>query len=124
MHFKQFSKDMKDAKESGKASSGRTRSITDEISLLYEVKDIRDELNLVRRVFEAQAGVLEKFSRLFWPGLQEQSKRCREGFLEDCGIKALIDRATRLDEDAKKTLEAVSYNILHTCLPFTIRLNQ
>ncbi|KAI1153058.1 hypothetical protein F4825DRAFT_283176 [Nemania diffusa] len=109
VHFKQFSKDMKDAKESGKASSGRTRSITDEISLLYEVKDIRDELNLVRRVFEAQAGVLEKFSRLFWPGLQEQSKRCREGFLEDCGIKALIDRATRLDEDAKKTLEALDY---------------
>ncbi|KAJ8127429.1 hypothetical protein O1611_g6207 [Lasiodiplodia mahajangana] len=127
VHFKKFSDKMKeemkstkekrkdanektkDEKEGGKRSSGRGRSITDEISLLYEVKDVRDELNLVRRVFEAQAGVLEKFSRLFWPGFEEQSKRCRESFLEDCGIKALIDRATRLDADAEKTLEALDY---------------
>ncbi|KAI0097622.1 hypothetical protein GGR51DRAFT_566344 [Nemania sp. FL0031] len=109
VRFKQFSKHMEDAKERGKRSSSKDRSITDEIRLLYEVKDVRDELNLVRRVFEAQAGVLEKFSRLFWPGFQDQSKRCRESFLEDCGIKELIDRATRLDEDAKKTLEALDY---------------
>ncbi|KAI3331691.1 hypothetical protein HD806DRAFT_478063 [Xylariaceae sp. AK1471] len=109
MSFKNFSSYMKDPPKGRKTSFNISRSITEEIRLLYEVKDVRDELNLLRRVFEAQAGVLEQFTRLFWPGLQEQSRRCREGFLEDCATKGLIDRTTRLDEEAKKTLEALDY---------------
>jgi hypothetical protein len=96
-------------KEKKKKNRPENRNVTDEIRQLYEIKDICDELSLLRRVFEAQYGVLENLSRLFWPGLKDQSKRCRESFLEDCNTKGLIDRTEHLDENARKTLEGVSH---------------
>jgi len=110
--------DIKEKRKKRKKSHPMGRTITDEISLLYEIKDIRDELSLLRRIFEAQYGVLENFSRLFWPGQKDQSRRCREGFLEDCDTKGLIDRTIHLDEDAKKPIEGVSHANMLIIPPF------
>ncbi len=82
-------------------------SITAEIRMIYELKDIRDEIHLIRRVFEVQGEVLEKISRLFWPGTNEETKQYRNDFLEHCGTKTLINRSIRLDESACRTLEGV-----------------
>ncbi|RYP66576.1 hypothetical protein DL771_007729 [Monosporascus sp. 5C6A] len=108
--FKAFEKQVGDRAKTDKTRSpSASQSIHNEIRLLYEVRDIRDELNLLRRVFEAQYDVVEKFTRLFWPGSQEESRCCRESFLEDCSIKSLIERTTRLDQDTKETLNALDY---------------
>lgn len=42
-------------------------SIDKEISYLYDVKDVRDEVHLLRLVFESQAKVANEFSKIFWP---------------------------------------------------------
>ena len=84
-----------------------TDKIADEIRLIYQVKDIRDELHLIARVFKNQAEVVEKFSSLFWLRINNENDQYREQFLDDCGIKGLIERVEKLDEDANRTLQAV-----------------
>lgn len=83
------------------------KSITNEIRLLYELKDIRDEIHLIRRIFEVQSDVLEKLTRLLWPGAADKAKQRRNDYLERCGTKALINRTIRLDESAGRTLGGV-----------------
>lgn len=82
----------------------------------YRVRDIRDELHLLRQVFETQAKVVADFAAIFWPsstpGSQKQghiaSKDLRESFIRDCGLQSLIQRVRRMESDASTTLEGVS----------------
>ncbi|KAI0968177.1 hypothetical protein F4678DRAFT_443552 [Xylaria arbuscula] len=101
VHFEQFKDGMR------RRDRKKNQNITPEINLLYEVKDIRDELKLLKRIFVAQYRVLSNFTRLFWPGDQTR----RDGFLEDCAVKAVIDRTDLLDENAKSTLDDLDYLI-------------
>jgi hypothetical protein len=88
------------------------KSIDKEIELIYEVKDICDELHLILRVFGNQHNILDKFSNIFWPGASDKNKKYREQFMQDCGIEALIKRTEKLGVEAQRTLDAVSSPIL------------
>ncbi|KAF4977976.1 hypothetical protein FDECE_18288 [Fusarium decemcellulare] len=75
------------------------------------VKDIRDELRLIRKVFEQQLEVVKDFFKIH-PTLQDKtSEDCsstesfRETFVRDCGLDTLIQRVKHMDEDAAATLE-------------------
>ncbi|KAI1660907.1 hypothetical protein F4813DRAFT_386316 [Daldinia decipiens] len=82
----------------------------------YSVRDIRDELHLLRQVFETQAKVVADFAAIFWPsstsGNQKQgniaSRDLRESFIRDCGLQSLIHRVRRMESDASTTLEGLS----------------
>lgn len=88
--------------------TGGPGAIEEEVKLIYEVKDICDELHLISRVVDSQNDVLTKFSNLFWPGTFEGAEKYRRQFMHDCGIEALVERVHRLKENAKRTLDAVS----------------
>ncbi|KAI1243892.1 hypothetical protein MGN70_013759 [Eutypa lata] len=80
------------------------------------VKDIRDELRLLRQVFETQLKVVEDFAEAFWPSkhvrklTQEKGPETvlRESFIHDSGLASLMRRVTRMDEEASTTLEGLS----------------
>lgn len=97
--FKRFQQSLTD--------KGLAESIDTEITLMYEVKDICDELHLVIRVFQNQRNVLESFANIFWSGSSGTAKKCREQFIQDCGVIALIQRTERLADDAKRVLDSV-----------------
>ncbi|TRX93664.1 hypothetical protein FHL15_005340 [Xylaria flabelliformis] len=99
IRFKQFKQYMEER------NRRKSPDIAAEIKLLYEVKDIRDELHLLKRIFEAQSRVLSEFTRLFWPGDQTR----RDSFLDDCAVQGLIDRTNLLDDDARRTLDSLNY---------------
>ncbi len=101
--FKAF----RDQIQERKTNRENVKSITDEIKLIYELKDIRDEIHLIRRVLEVQADVLDQLARLFWPGTTEEAKQSREDYLEHCGTKSLVNRTNRLDESALRILDGV-----------------
>jgi hypothetical protein len=85
-------------------------AIGEEVELVYEVKDICDELHLIIRVLENQRDVLTEFADLFWPSrghTSETAKKHREAFLRHTGIHSLLDRAIRLKENAQRTLSSV-----------------
>ncbi|KAI5925056.1 hypothetical protein F4810DRAFT_708862 [Camillea tinctor] len=95
--------------DDGTAAAETPRTIDEEIRWIYEIKDIRDELHLLHRIFEAQAQVVDKFAKLFWPGFAQANTQLRAQFVEDCAVAALMERTGKLDEDAKRTLEALDY---------------
>ncbi|KAI0111468.1 hypothetical protein F4814DRAFT_422564 [Daldinia grandis] len=92
------------------------RFIQDAAHCTYRVRDIRDELHLLRQVFETQAKVVVDFAAIFWPsstsGNQKQgnfaSKDLRESFVRDCGLQSLIQRVRRMESDASTILEGLS----------------
>ncbi|KAL7619503.1 hypothetical protein AAE478_010043 [Parahypoxylon ruwenzoriense] len=89
-------------------SKENTSSIKEEISWIREVKDIQDELHLIRRVFEKQSEVLTKFSKLFWPNSTKNNNQYRTQFVDDCGVKALIQRVNLIVRDTIRTLDALN----------------
>ncbi|KAI5461704.1 hypothetical protein BGZ63DRAFT_356200 [Mariannaea sp. PMI_226] len=107
--FKGFLNQIESREQRKRFDRKAAKSIAKEIRLIYEIRDIRDEVHLLRRVFEAQLDVLEKFTRIFWPGTGDNAKQLRIDYLEACGTKALIDRTTRLDDDASRTLQELDY---------------
>lgn len=91
-------------------------SVNKEIELLYEVKDIHDELQLLHRIFESQREVLVDFSNLFWHGQHAEAIRdARALFIEDSKICSTMKRVNRLDEDTQRT---------HTSTDFLIQTKQ
>ncbi|KAI1638377.1 hypothetical protein F4809DRAFT_639677 [Biscogniauxia mediterranea] len=96
------------AADAATAEAEASRAIDEEIRWIYEIKDIRDELHLLHRIFETQAKVVDKFAKLFWPGFARANAQLREQFVDDCAVRALMERTNKLDEDAKRTLKAVS----------------
>lgn len=101
--FKRFKKSIEE-----KCHTRDPGAIEEEVKLIYEVKDICDELHLIGRVLGNQYDVLTKFSNLFWPGTHEVAEKRRGQFIHDCGIEPLVNRAQSLKENAQRTLEAVS----------------
>lgn len=93
-----------------------TMLIQDAANRTYYVKDIRDELRLLRQVFEMQSNVVTDFAEIFWPkstvtGGQKQDRVAandlRDSFVRDCGLQSLIQRVKRMESDASTTLEGV-----------------
>jgi hypothetical protein len=80
--------------------AGDIFDISEEIRLLREVKDIRDELNILRNLFGQQKRVVESYCLLTRPKLE------RSHFLD--GIQSHVDAVEVMDEDAKKQYKSVS----------------
>jgi Mg2+ and Co2+ transporter CorA len=118
--FKFFREQIKNREKQKVFNRDAVKSITDEIRLIYELKDIRDEIHLIRRVFDSQADVLQRFARLIWPGTSDAAKQSRHDYLEECGTRALITRTNRLDENARRTLEGVGCEPLHRPNPLIL----
>ena len=80
------------------------------------VKDIRNELRLLRRVFEDQIKVTLDFAEAFWPSKssrissqeKDSRKRLRDSFIHDSGLELLTKRVKQMEQDASTTLEGVS----------------
>lgn len=80
------------------------------------VKDIRNELRLLRRVFEDQQKVTSDFAEAFWPSKssrissqeKDSRKRLRDSFIHDSGLELLTKRVKQMEQDASTTLEGVS----------------
>lgn len=105
--FKQFKSSIQDKARTAQDLG----AIGEEVDLIYEVKDICDELHLIIRVLENQYHVLTEFADLFWPNRGshfETAQKHREEFLRHSGIQSLLDRAKRLKENAERTLNSVS----------------
>lgn len=73
--------------------------ISQEIKLLREVKDIRDELNILRNLFGQQKRVVESYYQLARP------EKDLANFLD--GIQSHIDVVEVMDEDAKRPYKSV-----------------
>ena len=82
----------------------------------WRVKDIRDELRLLRQLFEKQLAVIEELAEGFWPVkipaegemVDDARKSRRENFIRDTGLESFIQRVDHMDQDASTTLEGVS----------------
>ncbi|KAL2671523.1 hypothetical protein Neosp_014113 [[Neocosmospora] mangrovei] len=82
----------------------------------WRVKDIRDELRLLRQLFETQLKVIKDVAEILWPSrlpgqptlTKDTRKVLRESFVHDTGLETLIQRTQRMDRDASTTLEGLS----------------
>ncbi|EJT76862.1 hypothetical protein GGTG_06776 [Gaeumannomyces tritici R3-111a-1] len=88
--------------------SNEKESITEETKLIREIKDIHDELQMLGRVLEDQANMVERFARLFWPDA-EKDEKMRQQFTDYCGIQNLRARTVRMDGNAHQTLQDLYY---------------
>lgn len=83
--------------------------ISQEIELLKEIKDIRDELNILRNLFNQQKVVLDKFCALIPPASRHIRRAKPEN--QRSNLKDAIQRHTRyvadLDRDARRPYTAV-----------------
>ncbi|RGP59555.1 hypothetical protein FSPOR_11237, partial [Fusarium sporotrichioides] len=122
------------------------QTISDAAHSTWQLKDIRDELRLLQRLSETQLEVVRKVAEILWPIKlpgnpslsKEDRKTLRANFVRDLGLETLIQRVTRLNQDAYTTLggfstiiqamqaeaslkEAESARFMnHIILPFTI----
>ncbi|KAL8380160.1 hypothetical protein RB599_009565 [Gaeumannomyces hyphopodioides] len=90
------------------SSSNEKETIFEETKLIREIKDIRDELQMLGRVFKDQAKIVERFAQLFWPDT-EKDKKIRQQFTDYCGVQNLKARTTRLDNNAHQSLQDLYY---------------
>ncbi|RMJ15789.1 hypothetical protein CDV36_004508 [Fusarium kuroshium] len=82
----------------------------------WRVKDIRDELRLLRQLFETQLKVVKDVAEILWPSrlpgqptlTKDVRKILRESFVHDTGLETLVQRTQRMDRDASTTLEGLS----------------
>lgn len=94
---------------------GINRRIQEAAKAIWETKDIRDELRLLRQLFESQAEVIGDLAEIFWPtkaygGEDRESRQVlKENFIRDCGLEALIRRVKKMDDDAATTSDGVSF---------------
>jgi hypothetical protein len=77
-------------------------NIEEDIKLLQEIKDIRDELNMLSRVLGDQLYVTAKLSQ--WA--KEQSV-----FKYDWGVDSRLLQIKRMDEDAERVEKSVGFSI-------------
>ncbi|KFA80205.1 hypothetical protein S40288_10075 [Stachybotrys chartarum IBT 40288] len=93
--FNGFTSAMKEAKKSDASTSGKERySIASEISLLADIKDIRDELNIIQTIFQTQKGLLEE-ANLF-----KNLQGIIDGRTRD--IQGIDKHASKIQEDVSK----------------------
>ncbi|KAL9119608.1 MAG: hypothetical protein Q9187_003841 [Circinaria calcarea] len=94
-------------KATGKPTKPETSTeglnILREIIMLKNIRDIRDELNILRKILEEQKYVIEKaFGE---QGGLELTKEARTYYLERSGIYSRIDAVDKMKEDAATTYE-------------------
>ncbi|KAF5581843.1 hypothetical protein FPANT_8762 [Fusarium pseudoanthophilum] len=75
------------------------------IDCTWRVKDIRDELNLIKNVFSSQLEVVQQFSTVLVKQKAEDVDYIRN--LES-KLKGMIDRTTHMEEDAEKTSNSLN----------------
>ena len=97
------------------------RRIQEAAKAIWETKDIRDELRLLRQLFESQAEVIRDLADIFWPtkayrGKDRESRQVlKENFIRDCGLEALIRRVKNMDNDAATTSDGVRFFFSFFC---------
>ncbi|KAH6886791.1 hypothetical protein B0T10DRAFT_442909 [Thelonectria olida] len=99
--FKKFRDSIKEKKRS------LHKQVDSDIALIHEIKDIRDELHLLLRIFESQLDVVQKFATIFWSA--EDAAKTGKAFVNDCGVQKIIDRTKALDRHAQRTLSDLDY---------------
>jgi len=93
--------------------------IRTEVKCLGEVKDVRDEINMIRNILEHQAHVFDEMittsKRQLEQGLDETSRREARDMLQqvifDKTLETLHRRWKALDEDAERVEQSVSPNL-------------
>ncbi|PNP76719.1 hypothetical protein FNYG_10138 [Fusarium nygamai] len=93
------------------------KTISEAAHSTWQLKDIRDELRLLQRLFETQLEVVRKVAEILWPIklpgkpslTKEDRQTLRANFIRDLGLESLIQRVKKLNQDAYTTLEGV-YN--------------
>lgn len=95
------SKERKDREEKRIRAEEMACDITEEVEHLREVKDIRDELKIIHRVFADQAGVVSKYVAQMKSNKTNWSATEARQFadLED-GIDFKMSKTKRLQKDA------------------------
>lgn len=78
----------------------------EEIGMIHELKDIREELRIILRILETQRDVAKQFVELSWFGADVAAMY--EAFLKRSSIGSIIDRTKELDRQAERTLQDVS----------------
>lgn len=105
----------KDFSNTNMRSDGINGRIQEAAKAIWETKDIRDELRLLRQLFESQAEVIRDLAEIFWPtkayrGKDRESRQVlKENFIRDCGLEALIRRVKKMDDDAATTSDGVGF---------------
>ncbi|KAF5590094.1 cytochrome P450 monooxygenase [Fusarium subglutinans] len=92
------------------------KTISEAAHSTWQLKDIRDELRLLQRLFETQLDVVKKVAEMLWPTklpgkpslTKDDRQTLRSNFIRDLGLENLIQRVKRLNQDAYTTLEGVS----------------
>ena len=79
--------------------------IGEEAGLLREIKDIRDELNIITKIYTDQHKVLEMLNKLIKQKVSLQGKDSSSEILRR--IKRHMDDIKEIDDHASRTYEAV-----------------
>lgn len=91
-------------------------SIASEVEVLNEIKDIRDELNIIRRVMEDQDSIWKRLSALYVDA--DWMKSHLFNYYEDRnGLEDRIREVSRMDAEAYRTYVSVSetQGSTHSC---------
>jgi hypothetical protein len=91
-------------------AQGKQLEIKEEIKLLQEVKDIRDELNMLSNVLSDQKELISKLSRYIVADVESESKL-------EWGTTGRCERITRMDRDADR----VERSVCNTLPPYNKR---
>lgn len=84
--------------------------ISGEIKVLKEIKDIRDELNILHRILTEQRSVTDK---LFSPSNRlKMNPDVQEYYLEQSGLERRIQDVEKMDKDAERTYTHVSISLM------------
>ncbi|KAL9119474.1 MAG: hypothetical protein Q9187_003971 [Circinaria calcarea] len=87
-------------------SSPQGLNILDEIEMLEELRDIRDELNILHKVLRDQKSVVDRaFSKT---GLN-LNQEARSYYLERTGLASRIAEVAKMEEDARVTYEQLNH---------------
>jgi hypothetical protein len=88
--------------------------VADEAELLREIKDIRDEINMIKRVLSVQEDIVRKWFHWWNPDKSDSVKRDKrhkqkhfEDLDFDMGLASRLKRVKELDEDAERVEKSV-----------------
>ncbi|KAI9044309.1 uncharacterized protein KD926_001540 [Aspergillus affinis] len=101
--------------KSGLGVDGTYLSLEQDIELLEEIKDIRDELNILERIFDEQKDLTQKlFSLASNTNLEDLSTAIRNDqalqyYHQRADVGLRLDRIRKMDEDAKISYDATNY---------------
>ncbi|KAK0744861.1 hypothetical protein B0T21DRAFT_447960 [Apiosordaria backusii] len=82
--------------------------IGEEVGIIYELKDVLEELFILKQLFTTQGEVAERYHSTCLSDKKKHTISSAD-FIQQSRIQALIDRADRLEENAKRVLDNVDY---------------